>query len=368
VRVLIAAGGTGGHVLPALALADVLVREHGARVRFVGSEGGPEASMVPAAGYRFDGVPVLPLHRELSWRAARAPFVAARSTRRCARFVRGADVAVGLGGYVSVPPLLAARREHVRSVLLAPDAVPGLATRLLARSADVIAIMFESVRARLGGRARVELIGYPVRASIVAVDGQREALRAEAAEHLDLDPDRHTILVMGGSQGARRLNEIVAAAIPRLATRADLQLLALTGPRQEEAVRPSTPDEVGARVRSVPFLDRMELAYAIADVVVARAGVATCAELAVCGLPSILVPYPYASERHQEANARELERVGAAEVVREADLSPDAFVDRVLGVVDDPARRDRMRESARAWARPDAAERLAVLVAEVGGG
>ncbi len=138
-NVVIAAGGTGGHIFPALSLADTLVRDHGAIVRFIGSRDGQEATRVPAAGYRFDGIHVAPFVRELSMRAAKAPFVAARSMFACAPLVRGADVAVGLGGYVSVPPILAARRAHIPIVLHEPNAVLGLANRLLARWASAIA-------------------------------------------------------------------------------------------------------------------------------------------------------------------------------------------------------------------------------------
>ena len=188
VNVVIAAGGTGGHIFPALALADALVREHGADVRFIGSRDGQEATRIPAAGYRFDGVAVAPFVREVSMRAAKAPLIAARSVFACAPLVRGADVAVGLGGYVSVPPMLAARRAHIPIVLHNPDAVLGLANRLLARSASVIAIAFDDARGRIHGAARVETIGYPVRRAILDVPEHREELVAEARTVLGLDP------------------------------------------------------------------------------------------------------------------------------------------------------------------------------------
>ena len=152
-NVVIAAGGTGGHVFPALSLADALVRDHGAHVRFIGSPDGQEATRIPAAGYRFDAVDAAPFVRELSMRAVKAPVIAVRSMFACAPLVRGADVAVGMGGYVSVPPMLAARRAHVPIVLHEPNAVPGLANRLLARSATSVAIAFEDARGRISGGA-----------------------------------------------------------------------------------------------------------------------------------------------------------------------------------------------------------------------
>ena len=227
--------GTGGHIFPALSLADTLVRDHGAIVRFIGSRDGQEATRVPAAGYRFDGIHVAPFVREVSMRAAKAPFVAACSMFACTPLVRGADVAVGLGGYVSVPPILAARRAHIPIVLHEPNAVLGLANRLLARWASAIAIAFEDARGRIRGDARVETIGYPVRRAILDVPEHREELIAEAGTVLGLDPARRTVMVTGGSQGALHLDQVVAAALPVFVERSDLQLLVVAGPGREGA-------------------------------------------------------------------------------------------------------------------------------------
>lgn len=361
-NVVIAAGGTGGHVFPALALADALVRNHAADVRFIGSRNGPEATRVPAAGYRFDGVAAAPFVREVSMRAAKAPLIAARSMFACAPLVSGADVAVGMGGYVSVAPILAARRAHIPIVLHNPDAVLGLANRLLARSASVIAIAFDDARGRIRGGARVETIGYPVRRAILDVPERRDELIAEARSVLGLDPSRRTIMVTGGSQGALHIDQVVAATLPVFAERGDLQLLVLTGPGREGEVVAAAERANAARVVVLPFLDRMELGYATADLVVSRAGAMTIAELAVCGLPSMLVPYPHATEHHQDANARELARTGAAVVVSDAEFTPSVFARSVIDLMDDPGRLASMAASARGWAKPDAADRFASLV------
>ena len=363
---VIAAGGTGGHVFPALALADRLVRDHGAEVRFVGTRAGQEATRVPAAGYRFDAVDALPLVREVSWRAAKAPAVALRSALACAPLVRGADVAVGMGGYASVPAMLAARRARVPIVLHEANAVPGLATRLLARFATAIAIAFRDVRNLLPGRSRVELIGYPVRDAIREVPARRAELAQACRSAMDLDAERHTVLVWGGSQGARHLVEVVAGALPAIGDREDVQLLVLTGPANEAIVADAASSATAVRV--LPFLERMELAFAAADLAVSRAGATTIAEQSLCALPMILVPYPHATEHHQEANAREVERAGAAEVVLDAALTPEVFVERVDALLGDPARRSSMADRATEWARPDAAERFGGLVAEVAKG
>jgi UDP-N-acetylglucosamine--N-acetylmuramyl-(pentapeptide) pyrophosphoryl-undecaprenol N-acetylglucosamine transferase len=368
VNVVIAAGGTGGHVFPALALADTLVRDHGADVRFIGSPSGQEATRVPAAGYRFDTVRAAPLYREFSIRAAKAPVIAVRSVFACAPLVRGADVAVGMGGYVSVPPMLAARRAHIPIVLHEPNAVLGLANRLLARSAKAVGIAFEDARGRLAGGARVESVGYPVRQAIREVPADRAAIAEEARTLWDLDARRRTVLVTGGSQGALHLDQVVADALPSLADREDLQLLIVSGPAHEAVVSDAVRRAPGVRARVVPFLDRMELAYAVADLVVARAGATTLAELAVCGLPALLVPYPHATENHQDANAREWARFGAAEVVSDAELTPKGFAERVCRLLDDAGRLSAMGARALERAKPDAAERFARLVVEVAAG
>ena len=364
-NVVIAAGGTGGHVFPALALADLLVRDHRADVRFIGSANGQEATRVPESGYRFDAVNVAPFYREVSMRAVRAPVIALRSLFACAPLVRGADVAVGMGGYVSVPPMLAARRAHIPIVLHEPNAVPGLANRLLARSSKAIAIAFEDARERLAGGVRVEVVGYPVRQTILDVPADRDALAQEARARWDMDAHRRTVLIMGGSQGSLHLDQVVAEALPSLADREDLQLLVISGPAHEGVVSDAVARASGVRARLVPFLDRMELGYAVADLVVARSGATTLAELAVCGLPALLVPYPHATEHHQDANAREWARIGAAEVVSDAELTAAVFTKRLCGLIDDADRLATMGARAHDRAKPDAAERFARLVAEV---
>lgn len=367
-KVLIAGGGTGGHVFPGIALADRLHADHGASVEFAGAPSGPEATLVPKAGYPFHPVEAAPLYREASRRALRAPFVALRSVRACRPLLEGVDVVVGVGGYVSVPPGLAARRAHVPLVLHEQNAVPSLANRLLARRATAIGLTFEDARDRFRRRVSTTLTGNPVRTSILGVTPHRAELAAEAREMFGLAEDRRTVVVFGGSQGALHLDETIAQAILHMAARVDLQLLVLTGPDHEQVVAGPAAADMALRVHVIPFLDRMELAYAVADLAVTRAGATSIAEMAVCGVPMILVPYPYATENHQEANARELERCGAAEVQLDAELSSEGLARRILEVVDDDERRTAMAAASRAWGRPDADVRLATLVVEAAGG
>ena len=367
-KVLIAGGGTGGHVFPGIALADRLQADHGATVEFAGASSGPEATLVPKAGYAFHPVEAAPLYREISRRAIRAPFVALRSVRACRPLLESVDVVVGVGGYVSVPPGLAARRAHVPLVLHEQNAVPSLANRLLAGRAVAVGITFEDARARFRHKVPTTLTGNPIRAAILGVPPHRVELAAEARRTFGLEEHRSTVVVFGGSQGALHLDEIIAESLRLLGARTDLQLLVLTGPEHEHVVAPPAAAEKALRVHVLPFLDRMELAYAVADLAVTRAGASSIAEMAVCGVPMILVPYPYATENHQEANARELERCGAAEVQLDAELSADGLATRILAIVDDGERRAAMAAASHGWGRPDADVRLAALVVRAAGG
>lgn len=360
-RIVITGGGTAGHVSPSIAVANRL-RARGASVAFVGSPTGPEARLVPAAGYPFHGVAVVPFRRELSVRSAAAPFVALRSVAACRPIVRGAAAVLGMGGYASIPTVLAARSAGVPTVLHEQNAVLGLANRVLARVATAIALTFEGARVRLPRGLRAEVTGVPVRRAILDVIVRREELAAEARTALELVPGRTTVLVTGGSQGAVHIDETVAGAIPLLAGREDVQLLVLTGAAHAHTI---TAPETALVVRSLPFLERMELALAVTHLAVSRAGANTIHELAVCGIPSILVPYPHATGGHQDANARELERAGAAEVYPDRELTPEGLARRVLSLVADEDRRAAMSSRATAWSKPDADERVADLVLEV---
>ncbi len=201
-----------------------------------------------------------------------------------------------------------------------------------------------------------------MRAAILEVPARREELAEEARGVFGLATDRTTVMVFGGSQGALHLDETIAAALPILAGRRDLQLLVITGPDHVAVVEKVARTQMQLRVHVVPYLDRMESAYALADLAVTRAGATSIAEMTVCGVPMILVPYPYATENHQEANAGEMVRAGAADVVLDKDLSPEGLARRMLELVDDRDRRARMAAASAGWGKPDAAADLASLV------
>lgn len=365
-RVVIAAGGTAGHVFPALALARRL-RAAGAEVAFAGTAEGPEARLAPADGFGFTAIEARPFPRKVSAGALRAPVAAAEGVRACWPLVAEADVVVGMGGYVSVPPVLAAFAARRPVVLHEQNAVAGLANRLFARWARRVGLAFAEAAATLPRRARAVLTGNPVREEIVAVRGRRGELAEGARAALGLEAGRRTVVVFGGSQGARRIDEAAAGAARLLGDRGDLQLLVLTGEAHRGVVQEAGGAGGRLLVRALPFLERMELAYAAADLVVARAGASSVAEITVCGLPAILVPYPHATGNHQEANARAVERAGAAVVLRDVELTPRVLGARIAALLGDPGALARMGERAAAWGKPDAAARLAELVGEAAG-
>jgi UDP-N-acetylglucosamine--N-acetylmuramyl-(pentapeptide) pyrophosphoryl-undecaprenol N-acetylglucosamine transferase len=366
-NVLMAGGGTAGHVFPALAVADVLRARHGAAVSFVGAADGQEATLVPGAGYPFLALNVASAQTRASLRSVKALALSAAATVRCRSLVHEADVVVGIGGYASAPAVFAARLGRRPVVLIEQNSVPGVVNRVASRWAKAVATTFEQTAERLPTGTRDVRTGNPIRAVIRDVAGNRDALAAEAVEAFDLRDDRATVLVLGGSQGAMAIDRCVAGAIvaSRLHARGDLQLLVSTGPRHVDLVPPTADERGSLIVRARSFIERMDLALALADAAVARAGAGHIAELTACAVPSILVPYPYATEDHQTSNAIDVSAAGAARVLADRDLSPERLTACILELMDDPDARTQMADAARAWARPDADERIAALVAEV---
>ncbi|MBN1917161.1 MAG: undecaprenyldiphospho-muramoylpentapeptide beta-N-acetylglucosaminyltransferase [Verrucomicrobia bacterium] len=366
--VLVASGGTGGHLFPALALAAELVRRSAStRVAFVGAgrtrtAGPASGDAVTSAGFEWHAVPGRGLQRRnvlglvpFAWDLTRG-YVAAR---RLVRRLRP-DVAVGFGNFGSVAPLVAAHRRGVPVVIHEANALAGKANRWLARYARTVAVQFERAAdgLTLAPGGRVETVGMPVREALFGLPAKAEARRVYG-----LDESAFTLLVMGGSQGARRLNEVVCAMLPQLAAMTPhVQVVHLCGRPDEEAVRTAyAPGSVRHAVRA--FEPQMERAYAAADCALCRAGAATLAELAVTGTPALLVPYPYATEAHQARNADVLAQGGAAYVAAQADFGSDAVLD-FLRQMKDAQTREAMAASVRRFARPDATRRLADLVEE----
>jgi UDP-N-acetylglucosamine--N-acetylmuramyl-(pentapeptide) pyrophosphoryl-undecaprenol N-acetylglucosamine transferase len=368
---LVAAGGTGGHVFPGLALARTIV-EHdpAATVRFAGTTRGIETRAVPEAGFALDLLPILPLSRRLALETLLAPLAAVNGTVAARRLLRRHrfDAVCGMGGYVTLPVAVAARLAGVPVVLHEQNAVPGIANRLAARVARRIAVGVDAA-AEAFPPERTVVVGNPVRPELARLD--RAALRDEAVAAFGLDPGRRTLFVFGGSQGARRLNQAVVAATAHWPDPAAVQVLHACGRRDEADVRAAwadaDPDGRGLLVRIVPFVDRMDLAYAAADLAMTRAGAITMAELTATGTPAVMVPLPHATADHQAANARAVAAAGGAVVVDDAALDGPAVVAAAGPLLADPDRLDAMAAAMRGQAHPAAAEELAALVVEASG-
>jgi UDP-N-acetylglucosamine--N-acetylmuramyl-(pentapeptide) pyrophosphoryl-undecaprenol N-acetylglucosamine transferase len=353
--VLLAGGGSAGHVSPLLALADALVRRHpDIRVTALGTETGLEARLVPARGFALRFVPKVPLPRRPSGDLLRLPLRLRDAVRAAERAIdeTGAEVVVGFGGYVSTPAYLAARRRRVPIVIHEQNARAGLANRLGARWTPYVATTFAGTSLPHARR-----LGMPLRHEIATLD--RAALREEALAHFGLDGQWPTILVTGGSLGAKRLNEAFRERAAALSG-AGIQVLHVTGAGKE--FDPGPP-AVGAPYVVVPYADRMELAYAAADLVVARSGANTVCELTVVGLPAVYVPLPIGNGE-QRLNAAEVVASGGGILVGDEELTPDWIERNLIPLAVDGDRLATMAQASRALGEPAADEHLADLVDE----
>ena len=371
--VLVAGGGTAGHVFPAVAVAKELVRlAPEVEPVFVGVPDRLEAVLVPEAGFRLHLIHAAPVPRRPARSLLRMPATLRSAVRRCQEIIaeEAAGAAVTFGGYVSYPLDRAAWRSSLPLVIHEQNAVPGLANRVAARWADRIAVTFPGSSHRFRRPERCAVTGNPVREEVLSLD--REARRREACESFDFDPDRPTLLVFGGSQGARSLNRAIVDAHRHWSVEG-LQVLHAAGRAlyAEAAAAWEQPrlDRSELTVRLVDFIGDMADAYAAADVVVCRAGATSIAELTVLGLPAVLVPYPHATADHQAENAVAVARTGAAVMIEDAALDGERLVAAVEPWLADPDRYAAAATAARAFGRRDAAANVARLVLEqLGGG
>jgi UDP-N-acetylglucosamine--N-acetylmuramyl-(pentapeptide) pyrophosphoryl-undecaprenol N-acetylglucosamine transferase len=347
-RLVIAGGGTGGHVIPALAIAEEVVRR-GGTVRFVGTADRIEARLVPAAGFGIDFIGARPLAGGGALGALRGVLSATGAVARSAVLLGriAPDVVLGVGGYVAGPVVLAGRLRGLPIAVLEQNATVGLANRLLARFVDRAFVTYEpTVGDFPAGRAVVT--GNPVRAAIV------EAARGSRVRPAE---ERLRLLVMGGSQGARTIDRRVPEAL-RLTGLADrLRVLHQCGEERVSEVEQAYADR-GIEAAVVPFIDDTAAALAAADLVIARAGATTVAELTVMGLPAVLLPYPHHADRQQERNAAPMREAGAAVVLDEKTTDVARLAEAIGGLLGDPARLARAAAAAGRLGRPDAAERI----------
>ena len=356
-KILIAGGGTGGHLMPALALARV-VADQGHEVELVGAARGIESQILPRHPFPFHLLPMEPLYRRAWWRNVRWPVIAVHAWRAAGRVLQVAKpaIVIGTGGYAAGPIVWRAQRARIPTVLQEQNAFPGLTTRALARRARQVHLGFPEARLRLrpGPQTQVFVFGNPITPPS-RVDA------TVARNEFGLTGARPTVFVFGGSQGARALNETVARGFQR-GLLGDVDVLWGTGTAHEERYAPLA---VPGRVVVRGFFDPIGTAYAAADLVVARAGAMTVAELCAWGKPSILVPLPTAAADHQTFNAQAMAAAGASVMLLEGELAPEALSKTVTSLARDRVRLDALGKSARGRGHPNAARSIVEKILEL---
>jgi len=347
--ILIAAGGTGGHLFPGIAVADELRRRDPAtRVVFVGTPRGLESRIVPRAGYELELLPILPLKGIGMARTLKGLLALPRALLRAAALLRRERprAVLGVGGYAGGPLVLVAALMGVRTVILEPNAKPGFTNKALRPFAGRAACAYEEARRFFG--AKGVLTGNPVRGGFAALP--RKDHRGPL-----------TLLAFGGSQGSRVLNRALVEALPLLPPSSRLRIVHQTGEAMRGEVA-AAYEAAGREAEVMAFLDDMEARFAEADLVLSRSGATTCAELTAAGKAAVLVPFAAAADDHQRINARAMEAAGAARMVEEGDLRGESLARAVAGVLDEPGRLESMEAASRRLGRPDAAARVADLL------
>ena len=353
-RAILAGGGTGGHVIPAIAIAQELQRRYHAECLFIGTARGLETRLVPNAGFPLQLVRVGALNRVSVTTRLKTLFDLPRAVFSAAGMMNEfqPDVVIGVGGYASGPAMLAAILKHIPRLAFEPNVVPGFANRVVAHFVSAAAVHFKETAEYFHNPS---VTGVPVRPAFFQISTK------------GYQPCAQTLLVFGGSQGARAINQAMMRALPQLTRRVPgLHVIHQTGERDYNDVQ-SAYAQAGVAAEVHKFIDDMPAFFARADLVLCRSGASTVAEIAAAGKPAVFVPFPLAADDHQRRNAEALERAGAAVVLEETKLDEVWLVDTISALLEDPARLRKMIEAARAMAHPNAAKDIADLAARVAG-
>ena len=355
-RIIVSGGGTGGHIYPAVAVAEALKRKYGEEVEilFVGAEGKMEMEKVPALGYNIKGLPVAGLQRRLTLKNLALPFKVAASVRRAKAIIRefGADVVVGFGGYASAPVLWAAQRLGIPTLIQEQNSCAGLTNKLLSKRAKRICVSYDKME-RFFPADRIVMTGNPLRGRFSA-DG---ANRGEALGYYGFNDSMPVVLVVGGSLGTRTLNEMMKAWILTLGGEAPVQVIWQTGKFYEREMQEFLAAHPTKNIWQGAFIDRMDYAYAAADVVLSRSGACTVSELCLVAKPTIFVPSPNVSEDHQTKNAMALVEKGAAEIVRDSE-AVERGMKEAVALAMDKERLERLSANIASLAITDSADRV----------
>ena len=362
-RIILSGGGTGGHIYPAVAVAEALRGKWGEQVEllFVGAEGKMEMEKIPALGYRIEGLPVAGLQRRLTMSNFALPFKVAASIRRAKRIIRdfGADVVVGFGGYASAPVLWAAQRLGIPTIIQEQNSYAGLTNKILSKRAKRICVAYDKME-RFFPAERIVLTGNPLRGRFTA-DGSN---RREALAHYGFNEELPVVLVVGGSLGTRTLNEMMKAWIATLGGEAPVQVIWQTGKYYEREMQAFLAEHPTKNIWQGAFIERMDYAYAAADVVLSRSGACTVSELCLVAKPVIFVPSPNVAEDHQTKNAMALVERGAAEIVRDSEAVERGMCEAVA-LANNEERRESLSRNIAQLAISDAAERVVTEIEKV---
>ena len=372
-NVIFTCGGTGGHIMPAIAVANIWLQRHpGSNILFIGGKGGMEETLVPKAGFRLELLPASGLSRGKNLQAlkrnARAVRQVQQALKRCKQIIKEfkPDVIVGTGGYASFPALWAGARMGIPTCVHESNAVPGLTTRLVAGKVDRVLVCFPESVNRFRNPKKVEVVGMPVRQEFIFTE--KEAARKE----LGID-ERPLIVTAFGSQGAKVMNKITGKLF-RLEQDADFPFNHIHAVGSygwgwmPDYVREQGVDlDKTDAITMLEYIYNMPTVMAAADIIISRAGASSCNEIAASGTPCILIPSPNVTDNHQEKNARAMEREGAATVILEKDCSAQLLMEQIRGLLDNPDRYNRMRKALLSVVVPDSAQRLCNIMEQLAG-
>lgn len=354
-RVIISGGGTGGHIYPAIAIANAIKeKEPNTEILFVGANGKMEMEKVPKAGYEIIGLDIAGLQRKLTIKNLSFPFKLMKSLRRAKQIVKEfkPDIAIGVGGYASGPLLRQAGKLGVPTLIQEQNSYPGITNKLLARKAMKICVAYDNMN-RFFEESKIVFTGNPVRKEILNIEGKKE----RGLTHFGLEKDKKVLLVIGGSLGARTINNSIKNAAKQLEENG-IQVLWQTGKYYFEEMKSFVKEHNLTNIKVHDFVYEMDLAYASADLVVSRAGALSISELCLVGKPTILVPSPNVSEDHQTKNAMALVNHNAAQLVKDID-SPEVFGEEVVKLINDNEKLIKLSVNIIGFGRPNAADSIA---------
>ncbi|ADF54114.1 undecaprenyldiphospho-muramoylpentapeptide beta-N-acetylglucosaminyltransferase [Zunongwangia profunda] len=345
-RIILSGGGTGGHIYPAIAIADEVKRRYpDAQIKFVGAQDKMEMEKVPQAGYEIEGLWISGLQRKLTLKNLMFPFKLISSIRKSQRIIKDfkPNVAVGTGGFASGPLLHVANKQKIPTLLQEQNSFPGITNKILAKKANIICAAYDEVK-RFFPQEKVKKTGNPVRQDLLNIDTKRE----EAQQFFKLDADKKTVLVLGGSLGARRVNQLIAEYADKL-KKEDIQLIWQCGKLYYEDYKSYTEGTVQVH----QFLNRMDLAYAAADVIISRAGAGSVSELCIVGKPVIFIPSPNVAEDHQTKNAMAVTKNEAAITIAETQLE-EKFESAFFDLLENQSKQKELSRNIKKMALPNA--------------